>query len=482
MGSKNHDHQLHVVFFPFMAQGHVIPTIHMAKLFASKGTKVTILSTSHFIPFISKSIENNTSQIDIINIKFPAAEVGLPENVNSLHTIDPEMVQKFFQGCGKLAPQLDQILEKHRPNCLVADMFFPWANDVATKFGIPMLLFHGTCYFALCALASVFLHEPHKKISSDSEHFFIPDFPDKIELTASQIPDPLNYDDESESTKLFVTARKVESRCYGVIVNSFYELEPCYAEHYRNVVGRKAWQIGPLFLTERKTSNYDNQHECLKWLNSKKPNSVIYVSFGSMASFNDEQLMEIATGLEASGQQFIWVVKKEKKEGIKDEWLPEGFEERMKEKGLIIRGWAPQVSILQQEAVGGFVTHCGWNSTLESICVGVPMVTWPVAAEQFYNEKLVCQILRIGVEVGAKKWKRQVGDFVKREAITKAVSKIMEGEDAEEMRRRVKSLAEMGRNAIKEGGSSMLDLNALFHDLRSARIAPDSTHHQQNLL
>ncbi|KAF4374058.1 hypothetical protein F8388_007964 [Cannabis sativa] len=415
MRSESHEHQLHVIFFPYMAQGHLIPNIHMAKLFASKGTKVTILTTSHFTPFLAKSIENNTSQINILNIKFPATEVGLPEEVDSSPAArTPEMFEKF--------------------------------------------------------------------VSSDSEHFLIPDLPDQIELTASKLPYFMKHHDEStELGKLYIAIREVERRNYGIIVNSFYELEPAYADLYKKVSGIKTWQIGPLFLSDYNMSNSNNQLECMKWLDTKKPSSVIYVSFGSVANFNDEQLMEIATGLEASGQQFIWVVKKEKVEGVEEEWLPEGFEERMKERGLIVRGWAPQVPILEHEAVGGFVTHCGWNSILESVCAGVPMVTWPVAAEQFFNEKLVSQVLNIGVEVGARKWVRMVGDFVKRERIRNAVSRIMEGEEAEEMRRRVKSLAEMGRSAIKEAGSSMLDFNALFHDLRSARIARDSTHRQENV-
>ncbi|PON81078.1 UDP-glucuronosyl/UDP-glucosyltransferase [Trema orientale] len=468
MGSQAH-HQLHVIFFPFMAQGHLIPTIDMAKLFASKGSKVTILTTSYFTPFLSKKIENS-AQIDIFNIRVPAAEVGLPEGIDSAHAAGtPEMTEKFFKACGKLGPQLDQILERHRPVCLVADMFFPWATDVAAKYGIPTLLFHGTCYFALCGSTSVFLHEPHKRVSSDLEPFILPNFPDQVEFTASRVPHFMRHDDSTELTKLFKALKEVEFKSYGVLVNSFYELEPAYADHYRKVLGRKAWNIGPLFLYN-KGSNSD-EHECLKWLDSKKPNSVVYVSFGSMANFDDEQLKEIATGLEASGQQFVWVVKKEKKEGVKEEWLPEGFEERIKGKGLIIRGWAPQVPILEHEAVGGFVTHCGWNSTQESVCAGVPMVTWPIAAEQFYNEKLVTQILRVGVEVGAKKWKRLVGDFVKRDAIERAVSRVMGGEEAEEMRSRVKRLAEMARSAVKEGGSSVLDLNALFDDLRSAHYS-----------
>jgi len=190
-----------------------------------------------------------------------------------------------------------------------------------------------------------------------------------------------------------------------------------------------------------------------------------------MANFNDSQLMEIAMGLEASQQQFIWVVKREKNDGGKEEWLPEGFEKGVEGKGLIIRGWAPQVLILDHEAVGGFVTHCGWNSTLEGVAAGVPMVTWPVSAEQFYNEKLVTQVLRIGVGVGAQQWVRFLGDSIRREAIEKGLLRIMVGEEAEEMRSRARELGKMANRAVEEGGSSYSDLNALIDDLRSHSIA-----------
>ena len=152
---------------------------------------------------------------------------------------------------------------------------------------------------------------------------------------------------------------------------------------------------------------------------------------------------------------------------MREEWLPKGFEERMEGKGLIVRGWAPQVMILDHEAVGGFVTHCGWNSMLEGVCAGKPMVTWPVGAEQFYNEKLVTQVLKIGVEVGAKKWERLVGDFVKSKAVEKAVRRVMAGEEAEEMRGRARVLTDMARKAVEEGGSSDLDLNAFVAELKN---------------
>jgi hypothetical protein len=138
-------------------------------------------------------------------------------------------------------------------------------------------------------------------------------------------------------------------------------------------------------------------------------------------------------------------------------------------KGLIIRGWAPQVLILDHEAVGGFVTHCGWNSALEGISAGLPMVTWPVFAEQFYNEKLITDVLKIGVGVGVQQWVRLVGDRIKREAIEKAVKEIMVGERAEEMRSRAKVFGEMASRAVEEGGSSYSDLGALIEELRSYR-------------
>ncbi|KAF3432014.1 hypothetical protein FNV43_RR26753 [Rhamnella rubrinervis] len=477
------DSQLHIFFFPYMAPGHIIPATEMAKLFASRGCKATIISTPANAPHIHKAIESSTNlglEIGVLPIRFPTQEVGLPEGCENANSVTgKEMEDKFFTAVTMLDQPLEQLLMEHRPNCLVADIFFPWATEVSAKFGIPRLVFHGTSFFALCAATNLFLHEPHKQISSDSEPFVIPNLPDEIKITRNQLPDYMKDESDSELSDFLKKVKESELNSYGVIVNSYYELEPAYADHYRNVLGMKAWHVGPTFLcNEEKKGNKAetgkqasiSEQECLNWLDHKKPNSVIYVCFGSMANFDDAQLMEIAVGLEASGKQFIWVVKKGKhEEGVKEEWLPGGFEKRMEGRGLIVRGWAPQVLILQHQAVGGFVTHCGWNSTLEGVCAGVPMVTWPVSAEQFYNEKLVTQVLGIGVGVGAKKWARLTGDSLKREAIGKAVTLIMEGEKAEQMRCRAWALGVTASGAVKEGGSSYADLTALIEDLRLQR-------------
>nr|BAG71127.1 glucosyltransferase [Phytolacca americana]BAH05017.1 glucosyltransferase [Phytolacca americana] len=475
--------QLHVVFFPIMAHGHMIPTLDIARLFAARNVRATIITTPLNAHTFTKAIEmgkkNGSPTIHLELFKFPAQDVGLPEGCENLEqALGSSLIEKFFKGVGLLREQLEAYLEKTRPNCLVADMFFPWATDSAAKFNIPRLVFHGTSFFSLCALEVVRLYEPHKNVSSDEELFSLPLFPHDIKMMRLQLPEDVWKHEKAEGKTRLKLIKESELKSYGVIVNSFYELEPNYAEFFRKELGRRAWNIGPVSLCNRSTEDKAqrgkqtsiDEHECLKWLNSKKKNSVIYICFGSTAHQIAPQLYEIAMALEASGQEFIWVVRNNNNNDDDDDdsWLPRGFEQRVEGKGLIIRGWAPQVLILEHEAIGAFVTHCGWNSTLEGITAGVPMVTWPIFAEQFYNEKLVNQILKIGVPVGANKWSREtsIEDVIKKDAIEKALREIMVGDEAEERRSRAKKLKEMAWKAVEEGGSSYSDLSALIEELR----------------
>ncbi|XP_028108056.1 UDP-glycosyltransferase 73C6-like [Camellia sinensis] len=148
-----------------------------------------------------------------------------------------------------------------------------------------------------------------------------------------------------------------------------------------------------------------------------------------------------------------------------------GFEERTKDRGLLIRGWAPQVLILSHRAIGGFLTHCGWNSTLEGVCAGLPMVTWPIFAEQFFNEKLIVQVLGIGVGVGAKVVvhlckEEKFGMLVKRENMKKAVEEVMdEWREGEERRKKARQLQGKAKKAMESGGSSYSNLTLLVEDI-----------------
>ncbi|XVF41555.1 hypothetical protein PTKIN_Ptkin01aG0288900 [Pterospermum kingtungense] len=474
--------QLHLVFFPLFAHGHLIPTLDMARLFAGHEVKVTIVTTPLNSLLFADIIQRDKDlgfDIETRALKFPAAEVGLPEGCENVSFItSQEMTSKFIKAVNLLQQPLQQLLEELRPDCLVADWMFPWATDIASKVGIPRLVFHGTSCFAQCVNDSLKRHQPFRKVASESELFDVPGLPDRIKMTSLQLPDYVKETAETERQRLRNESIKAELKSYGVLLNSFHELEPAYTEHYSKVMGRKAWFLGPVSLcnknsedkAKRGNANSINEHECLRWLDSKKLNSVLYICFGSIFRTSAAQLDEIAKGLEASGQHFIWVLSKANNKD-EEHWLPEGFEQRMEGKGLIVRGWAPQVLILDHEAVGGFMTHCGWNSTIESITAGVPMITWPQFAEQFYNEKLVTDILKIGVGVGAKVWSRWTDNStteyrVTMEDIERAVTRVMVGEEAEEMRNRAKELKNMAKKAVEEDGSSYSDLNALLEDLR----------------
>lgn len=170
--------QLHVVFFPFMAQGHMLPTIDIARLFADRGVRTTIITTPLNMPTFTTPIrisENGGPIINIEQFRFPAREADLPEGCENLeNAVGSRLVPKFFEAAAMLSKQLEQYLEKIRPNCLVADMLYPWVTDSAAKFGIPRVVFHGTSFFSLCVTEILWLYKPYENVSSDEEPFVIP--------------------------------------------------------------------------------------------------------------------------------------------------------------------------------------------------------------------------------------------------------------------------------------------------------------------
>ncbi|XP_076940662.1 scopoletin glucosyltransferase-like [Bidens hawaiensis] len=465
----------HVVFLPFIGYGHMIPMADMAVLFASHGVKTTIITTPSTAHRLTKSIQktiNYTHQIELHIIEFNTGEAGLPPVSDNPDQIDSdELLSTLIQALPTLQEPFEQFIAKSQPNCIIADMFFPWTTETAAKFNIPRIVFNGTGFFALCAShETMTLHKPNA--SSDSEPFIVPNIPHEIKLTRKQLP-RLESEGFKVFLKVFIQSVEAEAKSYGVIVNSFYELEPEYVRHYREVIKRKAWHIGPVSICnknvegklERGKKSTIDEHECLKWLKSKPSGSVIYISFGSIVKVSRSQLYEIATALEACNENFIWVIRNDE-----ETLIPEGFEARIaaKEKGLIIKGWAPQMLILDHESVGGFMTHCGWNSVLEGVLGGVVMVAWPVMAEQFYNAKLVTDVLRIGVSIGDVEWNpASLCDGVKRASIERAVATVMGAQEGDAMRLRAQGLKEKAKGAVEEGGSSYLDLNAFVENVKS---------------
>ncbi|KAK7363672.1 hypothetical protein VNO77_05822 [Canavalia gladiata] len=457
-------------FIPYLAAGHFIPLCDLATLFVSRGQHVTVITTPSNAQILRKS--NPSLHLHIVD--FPSKEVGLDDGVQTMTNLDNlTNSAKFYRAAMLLRGPIELFVEQHRPDYIVADFLYPWVDDMANNLGIPRLAFNGFSLFTVSAMESVKAHST--TLHSETGPFDIPDFPHHITMCSRP---PKMF------TKFMEPLLGLELKSYGLIVNNFEELDgEEYVHHYEKITGHKAWHIGPACMVRRMAQekavrgekSVVSEQECLSWLNSKPASSVVYICFGSVCRFPDKQLFEMACGMEQGGYNFIWVVpekkgKEDESEEEKEKWLPKGFEERNKDQVMIIRGWAPQLLILSHSSVGAFLTHCGWNSTLEGTSAGVPMITWPVQGDQFYNERLITQVRGIGVQVGATEWsiigfgERQ--KLVDRDSIHNAITRLMDGADeAVQIRRRARRFGEKAKKALQHGGSSHNNLTALIEDL-----------------
>ncbi|XP_017976274.1 PREDICTED: UDP-glycosyltransferase 73C6 [Theobroma cacao] len=483
--------QPHFVLIPFMCQGHLIPLIDIARLLAERNVIVTIITTPQNAARLSISIDHAIESglpIRVLQLHFPAAEAGLPEGCETLDNLPSmHLMSNFYSALSMLQQPLETMFEelKPRPCCIIHDRNFTWIAEIASKFQIPRISFDGKSCFTLLCCHNISTSKVHECVS-DGEPFVVPGLSDRIEFTTGQLPGNLNPGfNMKETAKKIIAA---EEEAYGLIVNSFEELEAEYVESYKKLKKQKVWCVGPVSLCNK--DNFDkaqrgkealtDENQCLKWLDSWPPSSVIYVCFGSLNRLTPPQLIELGLALEASNRPFIWVIRGGYKKGEMEKWLAEdGFEERIKGQGLLIRGWAPQVLILSHPSIGGFLTHSGWNSTLEGICAGVPMLTWPLFAEQFLNEKLLVQILKVGVRVGVEvvvqMGQEEFGVLVKREDVKKAVESLMdEGEEGEDRRKRARKLAMVAKKAVEEGGSSYFNMTLLIEDIVQQATSPAS--------
>uniref|UniRef100_A0A803L7L7 Uncharacterized protein n=2 Tax=Chenopodium quinoa TaxID=63459 RepID=A0A803L7L7_CHEQI len=257
-----------------------------------------------------------------------------------------------------------------------------------------------------------------------------------------------------------------KSWCY--VVNSFYDLEGEYIDQLKIDLGHdRVFSVGPLTsslgVNKRVNPDSDVGYGVLKWLDKCPDESVLYVCFGSQKLLTQPQIEALALGLERSKTRFVWVVKVEG-----SQWVPQGFEERVSDQGLVIKGWAPQVEILNHEAIGGFVSHCGWNSILESVLAGVMVLAWPMEADQFQNAKLVVEYA--GLAFRLCEGEHTVPDS---NELARIIDKSMSISENVPQKENVKVMRQKALEARNVGGSSLTDLNELVKEL-SQNVASNS--------
>ncbi|KDO52535.1 hypothetical protein CISIN_1g011339mg [Citrus sinensis] len=477
MASEGSCQQPHFVLFPFLAQGHMIPMIDTARLLAQHGAAITIVTTpanaARFKTVVARAMQSGLP-LQLIEIQFPYQEAGVPEgceNFDMLHSTD--LVSNFFKSLRLLQLPLENLLKEltPKPSCIVSDTCYPWTVDTAARFNIPRISFHGFSCFCLLCLYNLHTSTVQENVTSNSDYLVVPGLPDQIEMTKVRE----KWKDFGE----MVLAADMKS--YGIIINTFEELELEYVKECKKTKGGKVWCLGPVSLcnkqdidkAERGKKAAVDISECLNWLDSWPPNSVVYVCLGSICNLTSSQMIELGLGLEASKKPFIWVIRggNNTSKEIQEWLLEEKFEERVKGRGILILGWAPQVLILSHPSIGGFLTHCSWNSSLEGISAGVPLITWPLYGDQFWNEKLIVQVLNIGVRIGVEVpldfgEEEEIGVLVKKEDVVKAINILMdEGGETDDRRKRAREFQIMAKRATEETRSSSLMIKLLIQDI-----------------
>nr|QXO36869.1 UGT71L3 [Salix purpurea] len=341
---------------------------------------------------------------------------------------------------------------------LILDLFCTPFVDVAKDLGVPPYIF----FASGAAFLGSMLYLPdrfdnggvtYKPTDPDS---MIPSY---INPVPSTVLPSLLFHDGGYST--FVSHARKFKEAKGIIVNTFAELES-HAVSYLNGEASvpQVYTVGPVVDLKGNSPVADGsqREEIMNWLDAQPEKSVVFLCFGSQGSFGVPQLKEIALGLEQSGQRFLWSIRRPPSQEslnpgeVNDysELLPEGFLGRTKNVGFIC-GWAPQVEVLGHKATGAFVSHCGWNSILESTWYGVPVVTWPLYGEQQINAFQLVKDAGVAIEIKMD-YRKDGGEVVMADKVAKAVTDVIEG--GGEVKSKVKAMSETGRKALLKGGSS----------------------------
>ncbi|XP_051132272.1 UDP-glycosyltransferase 86A1-like [Andrographis paniculata] len=465
--------KLHAILFPIPHPGHINPSINFALKLALRGFVVTYVNLE-FVHHQLKSKSQATEDIDIfsearksgLDIRHTTVSDGLPLEFNRVFHLEDyweHMLVNFPAHADEVVGRIIHA-DPYLLHFLVADTFYGWSATVANKYNIANVSFW-------TEPALVYSLIRHSELLRENGHFpckdnvaeeitYIPGI--KTVHTKDFMPYLKESDVETTSYKLVFTAFKEESKADFVLHNTVYELESetlsglsKYKPHYA---------IGPINFSKGLPTNtvsksLNPETDCSQWLASKTPSSVLYVSFGSLVQTSKRNIEEIAYGLLLSEVKFIWVVRAGMAEDEEATVLPDGYEDEIQDKGLIVP-WCNQLRVLEDPAVGGFLTHCGWNSVLESMWFGVPMICYPVDYDQPTNRKLVIDDWQIGINLCD-------GTSLERKEIADKIRFLMDRSVSKDINENATSVKEKMRSAVEIDGSSERNFNQFIRDLRA---------------
>eukprot|EP00250_Pteridium_aquilinum_P013798 c21579_g1_i1 orf=126-1613(+) len=441
----------HVIMMPFPLQGHITPLMQLSKLLAARGFAVTFVTSEFNVKQMREAKQelkgSDLRKLGIELVGIPDGRLGIPgcecmvqpqdflASLLFLHTSFDELVGRMVQEEGLTI------------TCIISDSFLVWTQDVANKWRIPRVAFWPnslatlSCCISLPTIMAASPHlDPFKPQVYESAEGQSPELlnciPGISQIAMCRLPfHTLGGEDSEEWLREHVPSqmeRVNEPLCF--IANSFPDLEREIHNGLKELLPSKSiFTLGPLLPTAFLGGHNDalgkgtgsslcnEDTECMQWLDKQAPRSVIYISFGSIAVLEEREVREIALGLAASQQPFLWVLRSA---------ACEPALAAIKKQGKVIR-WAPQLRVLSHEAVGGFLTHCGWNSTLESVGMGVPVIGWPQMMDQMTNCWFLVEKLKVGVRIELDESMR-----VGHAGVERAVRTLMQEEEGRRIRAR----------------------------------------------
>ncbi|XP_058194055.1 7-deoxyloganetin glucosyltransferase-like [Rhododendron vialii] len=467
----------HVVCIPFPAQSHVKAMLKLAKLLHHNGFHITFVNTEYNHRRLLEARGPNSLD-GLPDFRFETIPDGLPpSDANSTQDI-PSLCESIRENALELFLSLvsnlndTSALDVPPVTCIVSDGFMSFTITAGEELGIPVVVF-----FTLSACGFMGFYQfrnllergltPLKDASYLTNGYLdtiIDWIPGMKDIRLKDLPSFIRTMDPDDIIfKYCMESMEKSSKASAIVLQTYAELEPGLLNALTSMFPF-VYSIGPLQLLLNQILAYDKSNsigynlwkeefECLNWLESKEPESVIYVNFGSMAVITQKQLEELGWGIVNSCHNFLWIIRPDlvMDDDSDSVFLPPELAMKTKERGLIV-AWCPQEEVLNHRSVGAFMMHGGWNSTIESLSAGVPMICWPCFGDQQTNCRYICTEWEVGMEIG--------GD-VKRDEVEKVVSEVMGGEKGKKMKEKAMGWRELAQKATGSDGSSSLDLNML---------------------
>ncbi|KAM3224870.1 hypothetical protein ACQJBY_057934 [Aegilops geniculata] len=468
----------HAVCLPYPAQGHITPMLNVAKLLHARGFDVTFVNTEYNHARLVRS-RGPAAVAGLPGFRFATLPDGLPPSDDDDVTQDiPALCKSTTETClgpfRDLLARLNDPATGHPPvTCVVSDVVMGFSMEAANELGLPYvqlwtasaISYLGYRHYRLLISRGLAPLKDAEQLTNGYLDTPVEDVPGLRSMRLRDFPSFIRTTDPDEYMVHYVL-RETErtAGASAVILNSFEDLEGEAVEAMEALGLPKVYTLGPLPLLAHEQppsprsainlSLWKEQDECLEWLDGREPGSVVYVNFGSITVMTSAQMVEFAWGLAQSGKQFMWIVRRDLVRGDAAV-LPEEFLAETAGRGLMA-SWCPQQQVLDHPAVGAFLTHSGWNSALESLCGGVPVISWPFFADQQTNCRYQCNEWGVGMEIDSN---------VRRDAVAGLITEIMEGEKGKSMRKRAEEWKESAVKAAMPGGSSHRNFHDLVHDV-----------------